>query len=43
MVRSGEGWRIAAWALELHSGNYAVTARSLGIAINTLKAYLAEG
>jgi transcriptional regulator with PAS, ATPase and Fis domain len=31
----------AARALELHAGNYTVTARALGIAINTLKAYLA--
>jgi len=33
----------AARALELHAGNYTVTARALGIAVNTLKAYLAEG
>jgi DNA-binding NtrC family response regulator len=30
-------------ALELHAGNYTVTARVLGIAVNTLKAYLARG
>ena len=28
-------------ALQLHAGNYTVTARALGIAVNTLKAYLA--
>ena len=31
----------AARALELHTGNYTVTARAPVIAINTLKAYLA--
>ena len=33
----------AARALELNGGNYTATAKALGIAINTLRSYLAEG
>jgi hypothetical protein len=32
----------AARALKLNGGNYTATAKALGIAVNTLKAYLAE-
>jgi hypothetical protein len=41
MVRFRDERRIAVWALELNDGNYTATAKGLGIAINTLKAYLA--
>ncbi len=33
----------AARAFELSGGNYAATARALGIAVNTLRAYLSAG
>ena len=32
----------AARALELHGGNWAATARALGIAVNTLRSYLSD-